>query len=101
MGLGRGPLSLVSTAEELLGRKSSSSCLETENTAVGIRHADYAAPLNPKNLALTSPKIGGRSVGIVLSRTQTTEFNLVRGESKKVVQCQVLFLVHSVLVLRN
>jgi hypothetical protein len=30
----RGPLSLVSTAEELLGRKSSGSGLETENTAV-------------------------------------------------------------------
>jgi hypothetical protein len=30
MGLERGPLSLVSTSEELLGRKSSGSGLETE-----------------------------------------------------------------------
>jgi hypothetical protein len=40
----RGPLSLVSTIEELLGRKGSGSGLETENTAVGIRHADHVAP---------------------------------------------------------
>jgi hypothetical protein len=38
------PLSLVSTVEELLGRKSSGSGLETENTAVGIRHADHVLP---------------------------------------------------------
>jgi hypothetical protein len=44
VGLERGPLSLVSTIEELLGRKSSGSGLETENTAVGIRRADHAAP---------------------------------------------------------
>jgi hypothetical protein len=36
VGLVRGPLSLVSTTEELLGRKSSGSGLETEITAVGI-----------------------------------------------------------------
>jgi hypothetical protein len=44
VGLEWGTLSLVSTTEELLGRKSSGSCLETENTAVGIRHADHVAP---------------------------------------------------------
>jgi hypothetical protein len=44
MGLERGPLSLVSTTEELLGRKSKGSCLETEITAVGIRHADHLSP---------------------------------------------------------
>jgi hypothetical protein len=31
--------------------------------------------LYPQKLALTSPKIGGRSVGIVRSRTQTMEFS--------------------------
>jgi hypothetical protein len=41
VGLDGGPLSLVSITEELLGRKSSGSGLETENTAVGIRHADH------------------------------------------------------------
>jgi hypothetical protein len=42
--LKRGPLSLVSTAEELLDRKVASPVYKTENTAVGIRHADHMAP---------------------------------------------------------
>jgi hypothetical protein len=42
MGLKRGPFSLVSTAEELLGRTSSDSCLER---AMGISCDDYATPL--------------------------------------------------------
>jgi hypothetical protein len=44
VGLERGPLSLVSTIEELLERKSSGSGLETENTVVGSGHADHVAP---------------------------------------------------------
>jgi hypothetical protein len=75
VGLERGPLSLVSTIEELLERKNSGSGLGNENTAVGIRHADHVAP-SIRTLVLTSLKIGGRSVGIVRSRTQATEFNL-------------------------
>jgi dolichyl-phosphate-mannose--protein O-mannosyl transferase len=43
VGLERGPLGLVSTAEELLGIKKSEYGLETENTAVGIRCADDVA----------------------------------------------------------
>jgi hypothetical protein len=42
--------------------------------AVGIRRADYATPLYPQKLALTSPTSVGRSVGIVRSQTQATEF---------------------------
>jgi hypothetical protein len=42
VSLERGPLSLVSTTEELLGRKSSGCGLETENAAVWIRCADQA-----------------------------------------------------------
>jgi hypothetical protein len=34
-------------------------------------------PLYPKKLALTSPTGGGRSVGIVRSRTKAMEFSLV------------------------
>jgi hypothetical protein len=49
MGLERGPLSVVSTIEELLGRKSSGSGIKTENTAVGIRHADHVAPSTRKS----------------------------------------------------
>jgi hypothetical protein len=70
MGLERGPLSLVSTIEELLGRKSSGSGLE--NWDYG---ADYATPFYPQKLTLTSPTIGGRSIGIVRSRTQATELS--------------------------
>jgi hypothetical protein len=43
VGLERGPLSPVNTTEKLLGRNSSGSGLETENTAVGIRNADHVA----------------------------------------------------------
>jgi hypothetical protein len=48
VGLELGPPNLVSTIEELLGRKSSGSGLETENTAVGTRHSDHVAPSLPK-----------------------------------------------------
>jgi len=34
-------------------------------------------PLYPRKLALTSPTGGGRSVGMVRSRTKATEFSLV------------------------
>ena len=46
-------------------------------TAVGTRCADHVTPLYPQKLALTSPTGGGRPVGIVRSRTKTTEFSLV------------------------
>jgi hypothetical protein len=74
VGLERGPFSLLGTIEQLLERKSSGFSLETEITDVGISHADNATPLYPQKLALTSPTRGDRSVGIVRSRTQATEF---------------------------
>ena len=40
---------------------------------MGIRCADHVSPLYPQKLALTSPTGGGRSVGIVRSRTKATE----------------------------
>ena len=43
---------------------------------MGIRCADHVTPLYPQKLALTSPTDGGRSVGIVRSRTKATEFSL-------------------------
>jgi hypothetical protein len=43
---------------------------------VGIRCAGHATPsIRQKKLALTSPKCGGRSVGIVRSRIKATEFS--------------------------
>jgi hypothetical protein len=41
---------------------------------VGIRCVDYVTPLYPQKVALTSPTGGGRSVGIVRSRTKAMEF---------------------------
>jgi hypothetical protein len=69
----RGPLSLVSTTEELLGIVAA-PVYKGENVAVGIRHADHVAPSIGKNLALTSLTSGGRSVGIVRLQTEATEF---------------------------
>ena len=44
---------------------------------MGTRCADHVTPRYPQKLALTSPTGGGRSVGIVRSRTKATEFSLV------------------------
>jgi hypothetical protein len=74
VGLERGPLSLVSATEELLDRKVVGSCLE--NREYGRRDSSRRprGTLYPQKLAITSPTSGGRSVGIVRSRTQTMEF---------------------------
>jgi hypothetical protein len=45
--------------------------------AVRIHHDDHVAPSIRKKLAITSQTSGGRSVGIVRSRTQTMEFVLL------------------------
>jgi hypothetical protein len=50
---------------------------KAENTAVGILHSDHVAPSIRKELTLTSLTSGGRSVGIVRSRAQATEFVVV------------------------
>jgi hypothetical protein len=73
-GLEWGPLSLVSTTEELLGRNSRGSGLENREYSRGdpLRRPRYT--LYPQKLALTSPTCGGRTVGIVRLRTKTTEF---------------------------
>jgi hypothetical protein len=71
VGLERGPLSFVSTTEELLDRKVVVPVYKTENTAVRIRHSDHVAS---QKLAITSPTSSGRSVGIVRSWTQIMGF---------------------------
>jgi hypothetical protein len=45
---------------------------------VGIRYANHATALYPKKLAVTSPTRGGRSAGIVRSRTKATELLLLQ-----------------------
>jgi hypothetical protein len=73
VGLERGPLSLVSTIEELFERNSSVS---------GLKRWEYGrrdlsrwprGTLCQQKLALTSPASGRRSVGIVRSRTRATQ----------------------------
>jgi hypothetical protein len=76
VGLERGPLSLVSTVEELLGRNTSSSGFGLENREYG-RGDPLHWPhdtLYSQKLALTSPTIGGRSVSIVPLRIKAAEF---------------------------
>jgi hypothetical protein len=55
-------------------KKSSGSGLENRDYDLGIRHADHVAPSIRKKFALISLTSGGRSVGIVRSRTQATVF---------------------------
>jgi hypothetical protein len=74
VGLERGPLSLLSTIEELLGRKSSGSGLENRDY---FRRRSVALTPYSQKLALTSPPSGGRSVVIVRSRTKATELLLL------------------------
>jgi hypothetical protein len=83
VGLERGPLSLVSTIQELLERKSSDS---------GLRNRDYGRrdplwwPRNilyPQKLALTSSTSSGHhhKGGVVGLRNQATEFSFIVSQS--------------------
>jgi hypothetical protein len=77
VGLERGPLSLVSTIEEVLGRICSGSGLESPEYGRRDPSRRPCGTLYPEKLALTSLTSGGRSVGIVRSRTQATELSTV------------------------
>ena len=61
-----------------MNKKVAASVQKTEINGRGDRCADHVTPLYPQKLALTSPTGGGRSVGIVRSRTKTTEFFFVK-----------------------
>jgi hypothetical protein len=75
--LERGPLSLVSRIEELLGRNSSGSSMESREYSRGDSLLWPRDALYPQKLALTSPTSRGHSVCIVHSRTKAMEFSLV------------------------
>jgi hypothetical protein len=82
--LERGPLSIVSTIEELAERKSSGSGLENRDYGRrGYATLTTRHPFIRKKLSLTSPTGGGRSVGIVRSRTQATEFYIINYDPKQ------------------
>jgi hypothetical protein len=63
----RGPFSPVSTIEELLGRKTSGSCLENREYGRSDASRWPRDTLYPQNLAPTSSTSSSRSVGIVCS----------------------------------
>jgi hypothetical protein len=74
VGLERGPLSLVTTIEEPLVRESSGSGLENWEYGRRVSSLWPRGNLSPQKLELNSLTNGGRSVGIVRSRTQAKEF---------------------------
>jgi hypothetical protein len=77
VGLERGPLSLVSTTEELLGRKSSGSGIESLEYGRRDPSPEPRGTFYPQKLVLTSPTGGGRSICIDRSRTRAKEFNFL------------------------
>jgi hypothetical protein len=83
VGLERGPLSLVSTTEEVLEEIVAVPVHKTKITAVGISRADHTTTLFPLKLVLTSETNSGRSVGIVRSRTKATGL-LIKIKSKAI-----------------
>jgi hypothetical protein len=74
VGLKLGPLSLMSIIEELLERKSSGSAVEIREYSGRDPSRWPRGTLYLQNIGSNSPTSGGRSVGIVRSRTQATEF---------------------------
>jgi hypothetical protein len=74
VGLERGPLSLVSTIEELLERKNKDSGPEKGEYGRGDQLRGPRDTLYQLKLVLTSPTSGGRSVGIGRLRTKAMEF---------------------------
>jgi hypothetical protein len=76
VGLEQGPLSLVSTIEELLGRKSSGSVLESREYGRRGPSGRLRDTFYQQKLALISMTSCGRSVGIVVLGTEATELAL-------------------------
>jgi hypothetical protein len=68
----RGPLSFVSTTEELFGRKSSGSGLEKRDCGLKDPPCWPRDTLHSQKLALTSPKWGDCWVGILRQRSKAT-----------------------------
>jgi hypothetical protein len=74
----RGPLSLTSTIEELLGRNSSGSSLENREYGLGDLLRLPRDNLYPQKLSLISPTSGGGSVGIVCLLAKTMELKIMQ-----------------------
>jgi hypothetical protein len=74
VSLERGPLSLVSTTEELLDRNVAAPVKKIREYGRRDPSRWPRGTLYWQKLAITSPTSCGRSVGIVRSRTQAMEF---------------------------
>jgi hypothetical protein len=81
MGLERGPLSLVSTIEELLERNSNSSGLKSREYSRRDPSRWPRGTLYQQKFSLTLPASCRRSVGIVRSRTRATKIRLLFSSS--------------------
>jgi hypothetical protein len=77
VGLEQGPLSLMSTTKELLGRKSSGYGLENREYACRDPSCWPCDILYPQKLPQTLLTNSGHSVGIVRSQTKATELLMV------------------------
>jgi hypothetical protein len=85
VGLEQGPLILDSTIEELLGGRS--SCFGLEIREYGRRDPSRwpRGTLYPQKLALISLTNGGRSIGIVRSRTKATELSYASDKDVQII----------------
>ena len=64
---------------------------------MGIRCANHVTPLYPQKLALTSPTGGGRSVGMVRSRTKATGKKKIRTlNTVHLFHLSILVVLHSI-----
>jgi hypothetical protein len=66
----------MGTTEELPEKKITDHDLQSREYGHRVPSRCTRGKLYPQRLALTSPTSGGRSVGIVTSRTEATEFVL-------------------------
>jgi hypothetical protein len=69
-----GPGSIPGTTRKESSGSGTGSCLESREHGRMDPSRRPHGNLYPQKLAITSPTSGGRSVGVVRSRTQTTEF---------------------------
>jgi hypothetical protein len=97
VGLERGPLSLVSTTEELLGRNSSGPSLENSEYSHGDLLCWPRDTLYPQKLALTSPTCGGHLVGTVGSQPKATEFFFMSRYENKLSNKETFWSSHQLI----
>jgi hypothetical protein len=88
-----GPLSLVSTTEELLGIKSSGSGLEIRDYGSRDPLRSPRGALYPQKLSLTPSTSCGLSVGILRSQIPATEFIYIYLHSTIRVHGLIAYLV--------